>query len=351
MKASLNIENIYLKLKNESFGYLTLFLIALIIIQTKLLNFFIFFLFVHLCTEFFSNTIHSYFPSISKKFLILAFYLLLVGFFLVGSLRFVPEFINDFPSYTSQIETQIKTFIVSSATKYKLDFDYSILKEKIFDEGAKALKDFLIIFKGISKGFFYFVFSLLLNYLLFSEKRNLWETFAANPNSLMAYLYNFIYKRMSVFYWYFKKVIGGQAIISLINTLLTLIVVFSLDLPHKISLIFLVFIFGLIPAIGNVISNSILAITAFFSQGMFACVICLFFLVGVHKLEYLLNSQIIGSIVRLPMFVILMSILLCEALMGLMGVVIAIPLVLFLKKELESLEIVSAPVLANNSGE
>ncbi|EKD26544.1 MAG: hypothetical protein ACD_79C01131G0010, partial [uncultured bacterium] len=110
-------------------------------------------------------------------------------------------------------------------------------------------------------------------------------------------------------------------------------------------------IFGLIPAIGNVISNSILAITAFFSQGMFACVICLFFLVGIHKLEYLLNSQIIGSIVRLPMFVILMSILLCEALMGLMGVVIAIPLVLFLKKELESLEIVSAPVLANNSGE
>jgi predicted PurR-regulated permease PerM len=58
-------------------------------------------------------------------------------------------------------------------------------------------------------------------------------------------------------------------------------------------------------------------------------------LVGIHKLEYFLNSKIIGDIVHLPMVMTLLSLIVCEVLLGLVGLILAVPLVLYLRHELE----------------
>ena len=130
---------------------------------------------------------------------------------------------------------------------------------------------------------------------------------------------------------------GGQVIISLINTCITAILVFSINLPHQITLLCLIFLFGLLPVIGNLISNTILCITAFFAQGVLSTILCLILLVSIHKLEYFLNSKIIGSIVKLPMFITLMALLMGESFLGFPGIIIAIPIILFIKSELEEI--------------
>ena len=332
-------EQFYSKIKKDLPGYFTLFLFAGVVVWSHLLSFFMFLMFIYLFTDVFTNVIHKKFPNISKKILFYHFYILLCGIFLVISLRVIPEFINDLPKYTKQAESEIIGFIETFSHRYGIEFDSNIIKENIFTEGTRTIQQFMILFKGISKGFIYFIFALVLNFLLFSEKIFIAKIFTSERDSLMTYLYNFTSKRIGLFYLFFKKVMGGQVIISLINAIITLVIVLILDLPHKISLVCLIFICGLMPIIGNIISNTILSVTALFSRGLAAFAICLIFLVIIHKLEYFLNSKIIGSIVNLPMFVTLLSLLLGQALLGVWGIIIAIPVVLFIKRELEGFEV------------
>jgi len=100
-------------------------------------------------------------------------------------------------------------------------------------------------------------------------------------------------------------------------------------------MIFIVFFCGLFPVVGNLMSNSVLTINAFVATGIWGTIICLILLVGVHKLEYFLNSRIIGEIVNLPMAVSLGALIICEVLLGIPGLILAIPLVLFVRHELE----------------
>jgi predicted PurR-regulated permease PerM len=138
-----------------------------------------------------------------------------------------------------------------------------------------------------------------------------------------------------VFYFYFKQVMGGQIIISLINTVISSIIVFWLHLPNPLLLIGLIFFCGLFPVVGNLVSNTILTVIAFVSIGIWAAGVCLALLIVIHKLEYFLNSKIISGIVNLPMVVSLTSLVICEVLLGLVGLMLAIPLLLFLRYELE----------------
>ena len=93
------------------------------------------------------------------------------------------------------------------------------------------------------------------------------------------------------------------------------------------------------------ISNTVLIINAFVSIGIWGSVICLLLLIGIHKLEYFLNSKIIGGIVRLPMAVTLGALIFCEVLLGIPGLILAIPLALFIRHEFEHIPGLSAAAL------
>ena len=132
---------------------------------------------------------------------------------------------------------------------------------------------------------------------------------------------------------------SAQLIISLINTILTFIILVILQIPHKISLIVLVFIFGLLPVIGNIISNILICSAAFIWAGLWQVVAALIFLISIHKLEYFLNSKIIGHFTSMPIYITLLSLLIGEMLFHISGMVIAIPTVLFIREELRSIQI------------
>ena len=327
-------------IKKTFVGYLTLFALITIILWTHTLFFFMSLLFIYLLTDITVNGIHQKFPDISRPFMLYVFYFFLIILFLFLTLKIIPNFFSDFPRYLKQIETETTRFLQDLSLKYDwaIDLDVTTLSsKKIFEESSKTVKSFMIIFKGLSKGFIFFIFALVLNFLLFEGRDLIRISLTSKEGSLMAYLFNFISIKIKKFYFYFKKVMGGQVIISLINTCITAILVFSINLPHQITLLCLIFLFGLLPVIGNLISNTILCITAFFAQGVLSTILCLILLVSIHKLEYFLNSKIIGSIVKLPMFITLMALLMGESFLGFPGIIIAIPTILFIKSELEEI--------------
>jgi predicted PurR-regulated permease PerM len=61
--------------------------------------------------------------------------------------------------------------------------------------------------------------------------------------------------------------------------------------------------------------------------------IALIFLVVIHKLEYFLNSKIIGDRIRNPMWLTLIGIVLGEKLMGIPGMLLAPVVLHYIKDE------------------
>jgi len=132
--------------------------------------------------------------------------------------------------------------------------------------------------------------------------------------------------RCETFYDSFARVIGAQIIISIINTGLTSVFLLWNGFPYTTVIIVLTFLCGLLPIIGNLLSNTLIVGVAFTKSPELA-LLSLVFLVLIHKLEYFLNSKIIGDRIKNPMWLILIGIVLGEKLMGIPGMILA-PVVL-----------------------
>jgi predicted PurR-regulated permease PerM len=325
------------RIKTDILGYGALLLIIGVIIGTHLLSLCVFLIFVHLFTDVFTTTINRRFPRISKLALMIIFYVVLAGASVLVGMRVMPLFLADFSRYYTMIDKDVTRLLDVLSRKWGIDVDPGFLKQGLLEEGAKSLGEVFAAFNGVLKGVIYFIFALVLNFLWFAERKRIETVFTAQGSSLLTYVFRFVVRRMTTFYVHFRTVMGGQVIISAINTAITFVAMLVLGLPHKTSLTCIIFLCGLLPVVGNLVSNTILTITAFLTTGPLAAGICLGLLVVIHKLEYFLNSKIIGTIVRLPMFVTLLSLLLGEAVLGVIGMIIAVPFVLTLKDELEDI--------------
>ena len=127
---------------------------------------------------------------------------------------------------------------------------------------------------------------------------------------------------------------GAQLLISLINTVATAVFVLSTGLlPYAGIVIPLTFIFGMLPIVGNLLSNTLIVGIAFGLVSPQMALGALVFLVVIHKLEYLLNSKIIGGRILHPMWLTLIGLILGEYLMGIPGVILAPVILNYLKVE------------------
>lgn len=133
-------------------------------------------------------------------------------------------------------------------------------------------------------------------------------------------------QRFKTFYRSFSIVMGAQITISAVNTALTAAFLFGTDFPHAKVLTVFTFLCGLLPIIGNIISNTVITGVGFTMSPQMAG-FALLFLILIHKFEYFLNSKIIGSRIKNPMWLTLLGLLLGERLMGIPGMILA-PIVL-----------------------
>jgi predicted PurR-regulated permease PerM len=323
--------------RNNLIGYGALSLIIISLPLLHLVSLAVYFLFLFLLTDVFTNDLNRRFPRLPKMFLFWSFFL--IGLAAIGFLMFVflPVIIKDIPLYFSLIREDSLQFIHSLAMRFDIGIDDEAIKDVIFAQSAKSLGIAVKIVNTLSKEVIYVLFAFILNMLLFLEKGVVHRVFFTHDASMTAFLYRFCSARFNRFYRYFRKVMVGQFFISIINTSITSIVILSLGLPHKVTLLCIVFLCGLVPVIGNLISNTILSVTALISSGVPPFIICLALLVGIHKLEYFLNGKIIGTIIQLPMFATVLCLLAGEATLGVFGMIVAIPFALTLRDEFNAM--------------
>jgi predicted PurR-regulated permease PerM len=146
-------------------------------------------------------------------------------------------------------------------------------------------------------------------------------------------------ERIQLFGKAFENIVFAQIKISAINTLLTgiflLIVLpyFGVNLPYNKTLVIVTFFAGLLPVIGNLISNTIITVISI-GVSVKVAIAALLFLVGIHKLEYFINAKIIGIKINAAAWELLLALLLMESLFGVTGLLIAPILYAYIKSEL-----------------
>ena len=137
----------------------------------------------------------------------------------------------------------------------------------------------------------------------------------------------------------FRRIVFAQVRISAINTLLTafylavVLPLLGIHLPLTKTMIVITFIVGLLPVIGNLISNAAIVIVSL-AHSPHVAMASLGLLVVMHKFEYFLNARIVGARISAQSWELLLAMLVMEALFGLPGVVAAPVYYAWLKQEL-----------------
>jgi predicted PurR-regulated permease PerM len=139
----------------------------------------------------------------------------------------------------------------------------------------------------------------------------------------------------------FRRIVFAQIRISALNTTLTaiyLVVILPLlgiNLPLTKTMILVTFVAGLLPVIGNLISNTVIVVVSL-SLSLWAAVGSLVFLVAIHKLEYFVNARIIGGQIHARAWELLLAMLVMDALFGIPGVIAAPIYYAYIKDELKA---------------
>ena len=257
-----------------------------------------------------------------------------LGHFITQTVRALPEIADKaIPS------------VIQWARQYQIELpftDYDSLKDLAFDtvkSQVSYLGGMAKLARGATTQFVFLAVGCAVAIGLFLNPRlELDREKYLIRNNLYSLCCDQIAERFSAFYRSFATVMGAQIVISAINTLFTAIFAVAVHLPYAVVVIGVTFLCGLLPVIGNLISNTIIVGIGFTVSPRTAFT-ALVFLVFIHKLEYFLNSKIVGHRIQNPFWLTLLALILGERLMGLPGMILAPVVLNYLKLEASNIEV------------
>ncbi|CAN5447079.1 membrane protein [soil metagenome] len=259
-----------------------------------------------------------------------AVFLVLLAVLFYGFAFFVRQASVELPEIVSTSVPKIVKYATSRGIELPFT-DFDSLKSLAFDTAIKtsgylgsfariATKEFLFLVVGVIVAISLFL-SPKVDRASLPAPQNLYALHAQRMTDLFGSLFAS-----------FRRVMGAQVIISAINTVLTGAFVYAAGLPYATVVTILTFLCGLLPVVGNLLSNTLIVALGFTVSPHFAGW-ALLFLVVIHKLEYFLNSRIIGGRIRHPMWLTLLALLVGERLMGIAGIILAPVFLNFIRNE------------------
>jgi predicted PurR-regulated permease PerM len=279
--------------------------------------------------DFIYRNVNKY-VKISRNIVAMAVYLILILVIVLLGIKYVPLLIQQL----IEITNQISAFDISSVKDkihpriYELIQGVNI-KDYIRTAGTNLIETITNIGKIGLNVFIAFILSLF--FVL--EKEELKNFGKRLENSNAAYLFRFYKYFAKHFVESFGKVLKTQFLVAFINGVLSTIMLAALGFPQVLGLGFMVFIFGMIPVAGVIITLIPLTIIAYKVGGVMKIVYILVMIAILHALEsYVLNPKLMSAKTKLPVFITFAVLLISEHFMGIWGLLIGLPLFMFLMK-------------------
>jgi predicted PurR-regulated permease PerM len=295
-------------------------------INLILLTFIITYLMNQLTTKT-TKKIRKYTPM-NEKAVTVTLYLLLVA----GIVAVIYKYLPIVTQQVTQLFDLIASFNLdpddNEIARYLAPTFEKIELGKYLEQGVDiTLKNITNIGKIIMQ----ILISLILSLFILLEKKRIIEFTAKFKDSKIGPLYDELHYFSRIFIRSFGKVIEAQFIIAAVNCVLSVIALSIMGFPHLIALGIMLFILGLVPVAGVIISLIPLSIIAYSIGGLMYIVYILVIVMVLHAIEaYFLNPKLMSAKTDLPIFYTFMVILFSEHFLGVWGLIIGIPLFMFL---------------------
>lgn len=258
-------------------------------------------------------------------------YILGIAFLGLCSIAFVPILIDqvtdiaytfikfDVNTLIDKLDPAFQTFIKNS------DIDFN----SYLDEAGQA-----ILTGALSAGKFSLnlLLSLAVSFVLILEKDKIRRFGEVMYESRVAFIYHYFMVFGVNFCRTFGKVMKVQVTIAFVNSILSVIILAILGFKSIIwGLGVMIFLLGLVPVAGVIISLVPLSIIAFNIGGVTKIIQVLLMVVLIHAVEaYILNPKLMANRTRLPVSFVFIILLVAEEYLGVWGLLIGVPIFIFL---------------------
>lgn len=263
-------------------------------------------------------------------------YIFMTSVIVFASYKYIPIIIRQL----TEIGIQISKFdfkaiggevLKNFAIPYigKVDF-MSFFKSSDMNDFLR-LDQFLRYASNIGTWSFNIFVSLILSLFFMVEREKIKEFLSDFQDSKVGILYKYTKDFGRNFLNSFGKVIQAQIIIAFVNSILSVIALFILGFPQVLGLGVMIFLFSLVPVAGTIVSLIPLSIIAYTVGGFKMILYVLVIIAVLHALEsYVLNPRFMADKTELPVFVVFITLLVSDHFMGVWGLLLGVPLLMFI---------------------
>lgn len=266
--------------------------------------------------------------NISERLVVLIVYGGIVGGLTLVGYLYIPVVINQVGG------------ILDTLTKFNIADYQGSLPPKVFDAVQEAnlesymkqAAEYLLkTTKGVGTFFVSVFLSFLLSFFLLWEKKQIVEFLKPFKNGRVGFLYHYYEYFAKNFANTFGKMLQMQIIISIVNSLLSIVFLYFMGFDQVWGLGAMIFMLGLVPVAGVVLSLIPLSILAFKIGGIMKVVHVLIMVIVIHSVEaYVLNPKLVSSKMKLPVFISFAILIVAEHAFGVWGLLVGIPLFMFI---------------------
>ena len=270
---------------------------------------------------------------LNRRLIVVISYACIVGLLSYCFVMYLPMIIQEITAlikqltafYTAKHDNIILNYLVNRMEEIKIS--------SYLEQGFTFLIKY---FTDISSVTLQVLLALLLSIFCLLEKPRLIEFTKKFRNSKISSIYEEVEFFGRKFVGTFGKVIEAQLIIAVVNCILTTISLWLLDFPQLGGLSIMVFVLGLIPVAGVIISLIPLVIIAYSIGGLIKVLYVGIAIFIIHGIEaYILNPNLMSSKTNLPVFYTFIVLIFSEHFFGVWGLIIGIPVFVFLLDVLE----------------
>lgn len=273
---------------------------------------------------------------LNRRLLVIISYSSIVGLLSYGIVKYLPMIIGEI----KQLIRQLTVFYTSKHDNMILNYIVSRLEEIQISSYLERGFTFLITyFTDISTFTLQILLALLLSLFFLLEKPRLIEFTKKFKTSKVASIHAEIEFFARKFVGTFGKVIEAQIIIAIVNCILTTISLWIMGFPQLVGLSIMILFLGLIPVAGVIISLIPLVIIAYSIGGIIKVLYVFIAIMIIHAIEaYILNPKLMSSKTNLPVFYTFIVLIFSEHFFGVWGLIIGIPVFVFILDVLEVTE-------------
>jgi predicted PurR-regulated permease PerM len=216
----------------------------------------------------------------------------------------IQKFLNNIPSYLSKHKALVEGTVVT---------------------GGKIASEF---FAGL-------VLMLFVTFFLIKDGERIWNWFLHGMQSDTA-------RRMDraghaswqVLVYYMR----GTVVVAAIHAIVIGVALWILGVPLALPLAILVFVAAFVPLVGLLVAGALAILVTLATKGWVDAVILLGILIIEDQLEaHLLQPQVVGKMIRLHPLAVILSIAVGAVLAGIIGAVVAVPIVAVITRALPEL--------------